>query len=239
MFVLNKQKDGFPIRNIELPTPAALRSRHGALLANNARAILCGASGCGKTNLLFNLLTAPNGLKFQHVYLYTKTPNQPKYQLLQSIINDVSGVDMTIFTENDAVMPPEELKHFSVCIFDDVVGEKQKNISHFFTRGRHNNLDSFYLTQTYTKVPKQLIRDNANLIIVYKQDETNIKHIFDDHCCGDNFTFAEFKEMCGLCWNSGPYGFLTIAKDFPIDAGRYRQGMDVFIKRSGASKKSL
>jgi len=41
--------------------------------------------------------------------------------------------------------------------------------------GRHKNIDSFYLCQTYS--PKHLIRDNANFIIMFKQDDLNMRHI--------------------------------------------------------------
>lgn len=61
-------------------------------------------------------------------------------------------------------------------IFDDVACEKQNNIRNYFTMGRHNNIYTFYLCQTYSYVQKQLIRDNANLIILFKQDERNLRH---------------------------------------------------------------
>jgi len=40
--------------------------------------------------------------------------------------------------------------------------------------GRHKNMDSFYRCQTYTHIPKHLIRDNANMIIMFKQDDLNM-----------------------------------------------------------------
>ena len=51
--------------------------------------------------------------------------------------------------------------------------------------GRHNNIDSFYLCQTYSHIPKQLLRDNANMIMLFKQDELNLKHVFSDHVTPD------------------------------------------------------
>lgn len=55
-----------------------------------------------------------------------------------------------------------------------------------FFRRRHNKVDVFNLAQSYSKVFKQLIRDNANLIVTFKQDETNLKHVFDEN-------YMEFK----------------------------------------------
>ncbi|KAL6256683.1 hypothetical protein P5V15_012802 [Pogonomyrmex californicus] len=47
--------------------------------------------------------------------------------------------------------------------------------------GRHSNVDCFYLCQTYARIPKHLIRDKANLLILFKQDGTNLKHVYNDH----------------------------------------------------------
>jgi len=43
--------------------------------------------------------------------------------------------------------------------------------------GQHADIDSFYLCHTYAKIPKHLLRDNANLLILFKQDqfETHIQ----------------------------------------------------------------
>lgn len=41
------------------------------------------------------------------------------------------------------------------------------------------------MVQTYTRTPKHLIRDNANLIILFKQDDLNLKHVHADHVGAD------------------------------------------------------
>ena len=66
------------------------------------------------------------------------------------------------------------------------------------------------------------------MIIVFKQDELNMKHIYNDHVRGD-MSYDEFMKMCKECWKD-KYGFLVISKDDTIDCGRYRKGFDVFIK---------
>jgi hypothetical protein len=55
-------------------------------------------------------------------------------------------------------------------VFDDVMLEKQSPIEKYFSQGRHGNADCFYLCQSYFRIPKQAIRDNANLIILFTQD---------------------------------------------------------------------
>ncbi|KAL4152739.1 hypothetical protein QTP88_000572 [Uroleucon formosanum] len=49
--------------------------------------------------------------------------------------------------------------------------------------------------RSYSKVPKQLLRDNANFIVLFKQDETNLKHVYNEHCSGD-MSYSEFKDFC-------------------------------------------
>lgn len=93
--------------------------------------------------------------------------------------------------------------------------------------GRHCNIDSFYLNQTYTKIPKQLIRDNANLIILFKQDDINLRHAYDEHV-GTDMSWCQFKEMCSKIWEK-PYSYLVINKDCNKNNGCYRDKFNTFV----------
>lgn len=113
-------------------------------------------------------------------------------------------------------------------IFDDVAINSQQNIKNYFSMGRHNKIDTFYICQTYSYVAKQLVRDNSNLLIVFKQDGRNLLHIYQDHVNPD-MSFEKFKSMCRQIWLKGKNEFLVIDKDCAVDDGRYRRGFDVFI----------
>ena len=52
-------------------------------------------------------------------------------------------------------------------------------------KGRHNNVYCFYLAQNYFKLPRQIIRVNANFICLFPQDLQNLNHIFDNHVESD------------------------------------------------------
>lgn len=67
--------------------------RHGLLFPNSIRALIVGQSGCGKTNLIFTLLVHENGIKFENVYIYSKTLQQAKYIMLDKILCDVPGIN--------------------------------------------------------------------------------------------------------------------------------------------------
>lgn len=225
------QNDKLEIANVDQLTADTFNSndfsKHGTLLPNTVRCIISGPSNCGKTNVVFNLITQPNGLKFNNVYIFSKSLHQPKYKLLDKILTETSEVNFYKYSENDNIMEPNQAHPYSIFIFDDVACENHNSIRTYFAMGRHNNVDSIYIGQTYSKIPKQLIRDNANVLVVFRQDDTNLKHIYCEHV-GTDMGFPVFKEICGKSWEDR-FGFLVISKDHPLDNGRYRIGFDKFI----------
>lgn len=226
-----KQKEEFIVDNLDERIGCGLgdanNQRHGPLLPSTIRCIITGSSNCGKTNVMITLLTHPQGLRFENVYIYSKSLNQPKYEYLRNVLAPIKGLGYYTFSNNAEIVEPNEAKPNSVFIFDDVICEKQNVIRSYFSMGRHRNVDCFYLAQTYSRVPKQLVRDNANFIIMFKQDDMNLQHVFHDHVAPD-VSFKEFQKMCAECWRER-YGFLTIDKDREMQDGRYRKGLDSFI----------
>jgi hypothetical protein len=217
-----------PIENFDsiVGSGMSTEKRHGTLLPNTIRCIICGPSNCGKTNVLFNLLFDSNGLRFKNLYVFSKSLYQPKYKFLSKTMPKEVGY--FAFDENTNVPPPSDAKPDSIMIFDDIACEKHDNIRSYFTMGRHKNIDTFYLGQTYSRVPKQLIRDNCNFLIIFKQDDMNLRHIYSDHVNTD-MTFEKFKMLCSIAWKEN-HGFVVIDKDSDIDKGRYRTGLDSFVQ---------
>lgn len=124
------------------------KKRHSELLPNTIRCIMCGPSNCGKTNIMLNLLEHPNGLKFENIYIYSKSLFQPKYVMLKKMLNSVKGIGYFAYSENEHVVPPNKAKRNSIFIFDDVACDKQNHMRSYFSMGRHYSVDSFYLCQT-------------------------------------------------------------------------------------------
>ena len=108
--------------------------RHGNLLSNSVRAIFCGPSNCGKTNALLTLLPHPNGLRFENIYIYSKSLNQPKYKFLEKFLQTVNEIEYFPFNEHEEVVQPNEAQPNSIIVFDDVASDKQDNIRAFFQR---------------------------------------------------------------------------------------------------------
>lgn len=225
-----QQKEEFNINNLDDLTVDNIdggQSKHGALLPNTVRCIITGPSNVGKTNVAFNLLVHPNGLRFNNLYIFSKSLNQPKYQLLEKIISDIPEVALYKFNANDEVMEPSNAKPYSIFLFDDVSCENHNIIKMYFAMGRHYHIDSIYIGQTYSKIPKQLIRDNANLLIIFHQDETNLKHIYNEHV-GVDMAYDKFKLICKSAWKD-KYSFLVINKEQEMNNGKYRVKFDKYI----------
>lgn len=228
---LIKQRASLSIRNIDcslMTKSNKMYHKHSILLPNSIRCIICGPSNCGKTNVIIGLLENPNGLRFQNVYIYSRSLYQPKYEYLKKMLATIKEISCYMFSSNETVIPPEEVKPNSVFIFDDVICDKQNNIKSYFCMGRHKGVDCFYLSQSYTHIPKHLIRENANLIVLFKQDNANLKHIFNDCGISSDMTFEKFKFMCDKCWDQ-KYNFIVIDLESDTNKGRYRKGFDHYI----------
>lgn len=216
-----------PVQKFESSEKPTIAKRHGSLLPDSIRCIICGPSNCGKTNSMMTLLTHENGLRFANLYVYSKSLYQPKYRLLEKVMKRIKEMGYFPYAANETIIEPERARPNSIFVFDDVACDKQDCIRNFFCMGRHKGVDCFYLCQTYTRIPKHLIRDNANLIVLFKQDDVNLKHIYDEHV-GTDMTFDRFKSVCAACWKD-KHGFMVISKDDDNHCGRYRKGFDHFL----------
>lgn len=227
-----KQSIDIPVHNVDAVTAATQprHRRHSDLLPNTLRCIIAGPSNCGKTNLLISLIESENGLKFENLYIYSKTLGQEKYQYLENLLKNIDGIRFYKFSSSHDVIAPSEAKQNSIFIFDDVVCDKnQENIRNFYCMGRHYGTDAIYLTQTFTKINKHLIRDNCNFIILFKQDDMNLRHVYNDYNISCDMPFEKFREFCHACWRE-KYGFVTIDLDSDANAGRYRKGFNNFLQ---------
>lgn len=225
-----KQSECIDVENLDEKLESSDRvhqTRHGSLLPPTIRGLIIGPSNCGKTNVMLSLLLHPKGLRFANVYLYSKSLYQPKYEYLQQVLSPIEGLGFHPYSNNGEIIQPSDAKRNSIFIFDDVICENQNIIRSYFSMGRHKDIDCFYLAQTYSRVPKQLVRDNANFIVIFKQDEVNLQHVYSDHVSPD-VKFCQFQEMCRSCWDDR-YGFLAIDKDKELKDGRYKKGLHSII----------
>ena len=160
---------------------------------------------------------------------YIKSSGISPTLLLQHIGENRQPSIHTVFYEDAKNVPdPQTLDETlkNVIVFDDILLEKQNKCEAFYTRGRHNNIDCFYIAQNYFKLPRQTIRENSNFIILFQQDKRNIQNIYQDHASHD-MSRDEFNNFCKLSWQE-PYSFITIDKTSKKNDGKYRCCFDKF-----------
>ena len=134
--------------------------------------LICGNSGCGKTNLLYHMLIKPL-LYYDEIYLYARNLHQDKYQNLIQKMNELSiklGYEI-LHVSDDEIIPVKELEYEDnqkLVIFDDYVCDKnQKKLIDYFMQGRHKNCSVIYLSQSFFKTPFE-IRKACDHYCLYK-----------------------------------------------------------------------
>lgn len=225
---IEKQIHSLPVKNHDELNLYKPFKKHGDLFCGGSkRCLIVGCSGSGKTNAMLALLEHPNGIRFENVYLYSMSLKQPKYEYLSKLLSPIKEIGYFEYDSDENIIPPQDIKPNSVIIFDDIPCRNQSIIRDYFTLGRHKNTDCFFIFQGYSSILKRLIRENANLLILFKQDCMSLKHLYNDHCMMD-MSFQQFKDICTHCWKD-PYGFIVIDKDCEVNSGRYRKNFDSFI----------
>ena len=127
-----------------------------------------------------------------------------------SLIPDLSELDPSV-------------KH--LMVFDDCFLGRQSKSEAYYTRGRHNNCDTIFLSQNYFRLPRQTIRENCNFLMLFQQDSKNINHIHADHC--SDIPIEEFRKFCKHVWKA-KHSFITIDLTSNINNGKYRKNLNTF-----------
>ena len=77
--------------------------------------------------------------------------------------------------------------------------KKSSQIDEFFTRGRYEDLDVYYISQSYFASPRQSIGNNSERLILFKQTLRDVQSMCQDIGAFD-MIYDEFKEMCRVAW---------------------------------------
>ena len=103
-----------------------------------------------------------NNLDKQCIYNLFNNRKEIKdpYKLIKEIGETYSNknpIKCEFFENGEDIKDPKELNSTdkNLMIFDDVLLEKQNKCNDFYTRGRHSNVDCFYLSQNYFRLPRQ------------------------------------------------------------------------------------
>ena len=81
---------------------------------------------------------------------------------------------------SDEIQPLENYENSTVVFDDMLLSKQQSNIDLFFTWGRHNNINTYYISQSQFHFNKNTIRNNSNIIIIFKRTLRDIILLFHD-----------------------------------------------------------
>ena len=167
----------------------------------NHACVVIGSRNVGKTYYILKILEKKGDKR--PIHIITRSPNQyPNYKT------------------NNEIKPINKYKG-SVVIFDDMLGAKNSSqIDEFFTRGRHEDLDVYYISQSYFAIPRQSIRNNSDRLILFKQTLRDVQSMYYDIGAYD-MKYDEFKEICHKAW-SERFNYLCIDMTKNRYNGKYR-----------------
>ena len=159
-----------------------------------------GFSNFGKTSLIIQILLQ----KQEPILIITKSKNQ--YPNIKAQTSDES----------------ESLENYenSIVVFDDMLLSKQEsNIILFFARSRHQNNDIYFISQNYFNLPKNAVRDNSKIIILFKQTLRDIILLFHDIAALD-INVEEWKQLFREAWEND-FNYLQIDRFVKVGEGKF------------------
>lgn len=143
-------------------------------LPNVFRCVITGSSGCGKTNLVLNILLKMIEVKKNLFFHFcTKTIDQ---ELYKNFLKDVKGkceydINDEIKKFNESFYKDLDKSKKHIIIIDDMLGmmdhDDKKSLIHLFSASRPRKISIFFLTQRYTKIEISC-RRNCNYLICFK-----------------------------------------------------------------------
>ena len=96
----------------------------------------------------------------------------------------------------------------------------RSQLDEFFKRGRHEDVDVYYMSQSYFALPRQSIRNNSDRLILFKQRLRVVQSMYHDIGAFD-MIFGHFKEMCRVAW-SEKFNYLCFDMTKNKNEGKYR-----------------
>ena len=187
------------------------------------RMLICGKSGCGKTNTVLHMLIKPL-IYYDKIYLYSNILEQEKYTHLSKTLEMIAEENKILIDEifhslNEEIIPISEMEDTiqKMEIFVDYICEKnQEDIINYFIQGRHKNCCVTYLSQSYHKAPKDIRINCSNYIIFESPTNRENEAIYNDLGLDKEAYKRSFKNE---------YDFLYIDKPREIAKRNFHEGL--------------
>ena len=116
---------------------------------------------------------------------------------------------ITYENPNNLPHPSKFVRKKSLIILDDVLIADQSQIEVYFTQSRHSGFNIIYLSQSYFKLNRHIIRTNANFYMFFKLNKIDIENIWRDLASIDFPDYHIFEELMKNVFKA-KYDFFTI-----------------------------
>ena len=161
------------------------------------RILMVGGSGSGKTNALLNLID--NQPDIDKIYSCARGPYEVKYQHLikkrekvgLDHLNDPKAFIESSIDMQNAYKNIEEYnldkENKVLIVFNDIIADmvsgKKLNpvVTELFIRGRKLNISIVFITQSYFKVPKEVILNTTHFFIIKIPNKRELQQITLNH----------------------------------------------------------
>ena len=167
-------------------------------------AIFSGPTSCGKTQRVLDLIEKEYKHHFENIvilcptvrwnktylerswvwkddYVFVFEPKRNLFQLIEKLSELFSGEE-TLFIVDD-------------MISDETLDKKRQPLLELATKGRHREHSLWFLTQSYTAVPKNLRRQKKQLFIWYPSEKSDLKIIDEETNLMNSEELAKINEQ--------------------------------------------
>ena len=186
-----KRKFDDSVNKIEKPNIDNVNNTNNNIVSNFEKhaKVIIGPRNVGKTYYILKVVEKIGNRR--PVHIITRSPNKyPNYKTSSEI-------------------KPINIYKGSVVIFRDLLGARNSSqIDEFSTRGRHEDLDVYYISQSYFGLPRQSIRNNGDRLLLFKQTLRDVQIMYYDIGAFD-MPHDDFKELCRVAW-SERFNYLCI-----------------------------
>ena len=109
---------------------------------------------------------------FRNQDAFQKLGNLDPVQVIDQYTGERKGdIKAEFYTDCKMVPDPSELKcdEKNFLLLDDCFLGSQNKIEAYYTRGRQNNCQVAYISQSYFHLPRHTIRENMNFLIMFRK----------------------------------------------------------------------
>ena len=128
-------------------------------------------------------------------------------KILEKIVNQRPIIEITRspnqipkFKTSNEIKPINKCRG-SVVNFGDVIGARNSSQKiGLFKRGKHEDLDVHYISQSYFALPRQSMGDNSDRLILFRKTFRDVQSMYYDLGAYD-MKNDDFQEMCEEAWS--------------------------------------